>query len=359
MTTCILRASLTQVESTLRQAIALIGYRPQKAALFIKPNLSNAGPPGQGLYTDPLIVEALVRIFDTHEVVIGEGCVVGRSAAIAFQGTAYADLATHPRVSLLDLDEVKRYAAQWDFGVMRLPELLLSHEYINVAKMKTHIQTGVSLSLKNQKGLLLPVDKKRFHRKGLHSRIRALGSLVQPDLIIVDGIVALEGNGPWRFGTPVDMNLLIVGDDMVEVDNVCREIMGFAPEEAPHIPPMDELHTLGLPIEEVRRKFILDFPGYFTYHNLYEHISDSCSGCNISIYHAMKQLRSSWWGRVRFQLHAGRQRTDIIMGHPEKLPPNHGRIICLGDCTRLFAREHNLTFVAGCPPDPENLVRIF
>ncbi len=359
MTTCILRTTLTEVESTLRQALDLIGYRPQKSALFIKPNLCDAGPPGQGLYSDPLIIQALIRILDAREVVIGEGSVVGRNAALAFQGTAYADLAALDGVRLLDLDEAKRYGAQWDFGVIRLPELLRSHEYINVAKMKTHIQTGVSLSLKNQKGLLLPVDKKRFHRKGLHSRIRALGRLVQPRLVIVDAIVALEGNGPWRFGTPVEMGLLIIGDDMVEMDNVCREIMGFAPERAPHIPPMDELRTVGVPIEEVRRKFTLDFPGYFTYRNLYEHINDSCSGCNISIYHAMRRMRGSRWGRARFWLRADWQRTDIIMGHPEELPRDHGRIICLGDCTRRFARERDLVFVAGCPPDPEDLIRVF
>jgi uncharacterized protein (DUF362 family) len=359
VTTCILKTPLTEVESALREAIGLIGYRPQAQAYFIKPNLSDAGPAGQGLFSDPAIVEALVRILDSQQVVIGEGAVVGRSAAVAFEANGYTDIARRCGIELVDLNDAKRYSAQWDFGVIRLPELLLTHEYINVAKMKTHIQTGVSLSLKNQKGLLLPVDKKRFHRKGLHSRITALGQLVQPSLVIVDGIVALEGNGPWRYGTPVEMNLLVVGDDMVEVDNVCREIMGFAPEDCPHIPPMTDIKTVGVPIDEVRRKFVLDFPGYFTYRNLYEHVNDSCSGCNIAIYHAMRRLRKSAWGRARILLRAGLQRTDIIMGHAEEIPRGHGRIICLGDCTRRFAREHDLTFVEGCPPEPEALIRAF
>ena len=359
MTTCILRTTLAEVEPTLREAMELLEYRPQKPALFIKPNLGDAGPSGQGLFTDPTIVEALIRTLDSPEVVIGEGAVVGRSARAAFQANGYADVAARCGAELVDLNDAKRFIAQWDFGVIRLPELLQTHEYINVAKMKTHIQTGVSLSLKNQKGLLLPADKKRFHRKGLHSRIRQLGVLVQPSLVIVDAIVALEGNGPWRYGTPVEMNLLIVGDDMIEVDNVCREIMDFASEDCPHVPPMTDLRTLGVPIREVRRKFLLDFPGYFTYRNLYEHVNDSCSGCNIVIYHAMRHLRNSVWGRTRMRLRADLQRTDIVMGHAEEIPQGHGRVICLGDCTRRFAREHDLPFVPGCPPDPEALIRAF
>jgi uncharacterized protein (DUF362 family) len=78
-----------------------------------------------------------------------------------------------------------------------------------VAKLKTHIQTGVTLGLKNQKGLLLSEDKKRFHKRDLSGCIRAPSVVARPDLTLVDGIVGLEGDGPWRRGTPKEMNLLV------------------------------------------------------------------------------------------------------------------------------------------------------
>ena len=71
MTTCILKTPLTEVESALREAIDLTGYRSQAQAFFIKPNLSDAGPAGQGLFSDPAVVEALVRILDSQQIVIG------------------------------------------------------------------------------------------------------------------------------------------------------------------------------------------------------------------------------------------------------------------------------------------------
>ena len=166
--------------------------------------------------------------------------------------------------------------------------LVRTHEYVNIAKMKTHIQAGVTLGIKNQKGLLRFPDKKRFHMTGLDACIRLLAETVQPDLTIVDGIIALEGDGPWRFGTRKDAHLLVAGTDMVEVDNVCLRLMGFPPEHAPHIPHRETVETVGLSIDEARTPFAYNYSGHFRYKNLYEHITDSCSGCNWTLYGALE-----------------------------------------------------------------------
>jgi len=70
-------------------------------------------------------------------------------------------------------------------------------------------------------------------------------------LTVIDGIIALEGDGPWRYGTPKPMGLLVAGADLVEVDNVCLRVMGFPPEHAPHIPYRRTVDVVGLSIEEV------------------------------------------------------------------------------------------------------------
>ena len=57
-------------------------------------------------------------------------------------------------------------------------------------KMKTHLQSSVTLGIKNQKGLLLTKDKKVFHRMDIHDALRQLSSAARPDLTIVDGIIA-------------------------------------------------------------------------------------------------------------------------------------------------------------------------
>ena len=207
----------------------------------------------------PRIVEALVKRFAGREIVIGESCVIGYDALQTFQRTGYAELAERYGLKLVDLNQVDRYEVGWRYGTLKLPVYLQTHEYVNVAKLKTHIQAGVTLGLKNQKGLLLSEDKKRFHKLGLNDCIRALGEVVRPDLTLVDGIVGLEGDGPWRWGTPKEANLLVAGQDVVEVDNVCLRLMGFDHDHAPHIPPCDELDTIDLSINEARQDFAFDY----------------------------------------------------------------------------------------------------
>lgn len=360
MTVSIVQATLENVEAQVNQALDLIGYQPRKDAVCIKPNVPGPGPSDQGLFTDPRVVEALVKRFVGREIVIGESCVIGYDALRAFERTGYAELAERYGLDLVDLNQADRYEVEWRYGKLRLPVYLQTHEYINVAKLKTHIQTGVTLGLKNQKGLLLSADKKRFHKRDLNNCIRALGAVVRPDLTLVDGIVGLEGNGPWRWGTPRQANLLVAGQDVVEVDNVCLRLMGFDQQHAPHIPPRHELHTVGLTINQARQDFAFDYRGYIRYQNLYEHLTDSCSGCNWTLYGAMKEIKKSRWKRLKFLYRGVWRRVDLVMGHGlGGLPPGHGKVICVGDCARRYAKQHALPIATGCPPRPEDVAALF
>jgi len=358
MTVGIVRATLSTVDNSMAELMRLIGYEPRREALFIKPNVPDSGPRGQGLYTDPAVVGAFLKVFPGRTVVIGEGCTVGRDADIALRKNGYTALAERSAARLVNLDRTERFDVAWPYGRLKLPTYLRTHEYINIAKMKTHIQTGVTLGMKNQKGLLAPADKRRFHRTGLDECIRALGEVVQPALTIVDGIVALEGDGPWRYGRPLEMNVLVAGTDLGEVDNVCRQLMGFAPQHAPHIPLMPQVETVGLSIAEARRPFAFDYKGYFVYKNVYEHVNDSCSGCNWTLYYAFKAVKRSTWRRLKFRYRGVWRRLDIVMGHASELPSGHGKVICLGDCAREFAEEHGLPIARGCPPKAGEVLRL-
>ena len=354
----IVRSTLDTVDSSMADLLRLIGYEPRHEALFIKPNVPDAAPPGLGLYTDPAVVDAFLKCFPGRPTVIGEGCVVSRDADIALRKTGYAQVAEQHNAVLTNLDDAERTEIPWPWGHLRLPRYAFTREYVNVAKMKTHIQTGVTLGMKNQKGLLSQADKRKFHRLGLDDCIRALAEVVQPALTIVDGIVGLEGNGPWRYGRPRDMHVLVAGTDMVEVDNVCRELMGFAPQQAPHIPYMPDVATVGLGVEEAKQPFAFDYQGCFTYKNVHEHIHDSCSGCNWALYYAFRAMKGSRWRRLKFQYRGVWRRLDIVMGHASELPGGHGKVVCVGDCARDLAERHRLPLARGCPPDTEDILAL-
>lgn len=355
MTVAIVRATMETINESMAEAIRLIGYAPRKEAFFVKPNVADAGPVEQGVVTHPAVVEAFLRMWPGRPAVIGESGILGRDSRRALEYTGYRALAERLGAELMELEKTERFTVPWRNGEMRLPTLVRSHEYVNVAKMKTHVQAGVTLGMKNQKGLLQFADKKRFHMTGLDECIRLLAEVVQPDLTIVDGIIALEGDGPWRFGTRKDAHLLVAGADMVAVDNVCLRLMGFPPEHAPHIPLLEHTDTVGLSMEEARTPFAFNSKGHFRYKNLYEHFSDSCSACNWAVYGALREVKRSPVRRLKFLYRGTWRRLDVVMGHGPggELPAGYGRVVCIGDCARRYAQQHSLPVVRGCPPSPE------
>ena len=145
---------------------------------------------------------------------------------------------------------------------------------------------------------------------------------------------------------------------VVEVDNVCLQLMGFPPEHAPHIPPLREVPTVGLSLAEARNPFAYEFRGYFRYKNVYEHLHDSCSGCNWALYYAFREVKGSTWRRLKFQYRGVWRRLDIVMGHAHQMPSGHGKVICLGDCALKFAEEHGLPMARGCPPRAEDILQV-
>jgi uncharacterized protein (DUF362 family) len=352
----IVKADLHTVDEKVTEVLSLINYKPKREKIFIKPNVVNIRKPRTGVITHPRVVEALLKYFSNYEVVIGEGSLIGTRTKEVFEKTGYMFLAKQYGVQLIDLNEADRVAINWKYGSIRIPKILQTHEYINVPTMKTHIVTKVTLGMKNQKGLLSAADKMRFHKMGLHEPIKELARVVKPDVTLVDGIICVEGDGPGLSGKPKKMDLIIAGTDMIEVENVCCQIMGFDAKEIEHIPAVSIRETKGLTIDEARKPF-LRARSFHRKFNVYYHPFDGCSGCINSVGNGVRSLRSPiklakflYWGILR--------RLDFIAGSNPDLPEDADRVICVGNCAAKFAQEHGLPLLEGCPPDPRDVKKI-
>ena len=66
---------------------------------------------------------------------------------------------------------------------------------------------------------------------GKHSRCRRYGS---NPLVIADGIVAMEGNGPLN-GTSRPFGKIVLADDSVATDSTCVRLMGLDPGRIVHV----------------------------------------------------------------------------------------------------------------------------
>jgi uncharacterized protein (DUF362 family) len=349
MTVSIVRADLENVKTQVKALLDQLGYKPKKEEIFLKPNVVAPQPSETAVVTHIAVMEALLEYFAGRKIVIGEGSSCAQDTMTALTVAGYVDLAQRYHVELVDLGQVERQTVRWEYGNLKLPKLAFTHEYVNVPKMKTHVQTMVSLGMKNQKGLLANPTKKNFHIKHtLPEAIRALNQVVQPDLTVMDGILAIEGDGPGRAGRVKELGLLLAGQDVVEVDNAALQIMGFALGEVPHIPPRENVATVGLSLAEAKDPFLRAKDNYFNIGNASLFSMRACSGC----------LEAFAFGFIKSGIFRWTERVDVVAGIEARIPAEHGHLACFGKCTKKLAKTHKIVHIDGCPPQPEDVVKI-
>jgi len=361
----VLPATYRTVEAQIREALRLLAYRPRCPKILLKPNL--VAPPcwlpvggiPRAVVTDIRLIEALLRVFCGYEVTIAEGTPPScPSAGEVFERTGVAALARRYGARLVDLARAERFELPWAYGTLRLPALLQTHEYINVPKLKTHVVTRVSLGCKNQKGLLTGADKTHFHRDlDLHAAIRALVDAVQPALTLVDGILALEGPGP-TVGRSRRMRTLIASQDMRAVDVACCDLMSMPVETVAHLDRVP-YHPLGSTIEQMRQRF--DAPTETVVGKVHIHAAETrCSRCAQSLQYGLAARWRSPHHLLRSVWRALLERTDVITGQMEHVPPAAtGRLVCYGDCTRELAQRQGVLWVPGCPPSVQAQLKMY
>jgi uncharacterized protein (DUF362 family) len=146
----------------------------------------------------------------------------------------------------------------------------------SVPMMKTHVLATVTLGMKNLIGVY-PGTIYYSARSWLHDRAAEAHSpgiafeivdMVRANklgLVVVDGSMAMEGNGPTG-GSLVKMDLIIAGTNPLATDMVAAHVMGFEPQEVPTFvwanrvgmepASVGEIEVRGETLERVRRPFV-------------------------------------------------------------------------------------------------------
>ncbi len=235
--------------------------------VVIKPNLTGLrdGRVYPGQTTDVRVGEALIKAIKKAgncRLSFAEGLNDGG----LWQATGFSELADREGIALTNIAAGKFLPIQIDGLALkeyRFPEVIKGCDvFIDLPVMKTHRLTGISAGMKNLYGLLpFPRD---VHHGAAERVLPDLVAIRRPDLVVVDALVAMEGQGPLS-GSSVPMNLIIAGRDIVAVDAVCAAIMGFDPGQVPHLNyaherglgenDLKKIVIKGVPIEQVRRNF--------------------------------------------------------------------------------------------------------
>ena len=253
------------------KALDLINYKNALESydtVLIKVNFITTKTWDTGATTDPIVVEAIIKKLKDLpvKVYVVESDATITSADKAFEATGMKDMCRRNGVEWINLryvkDKVKLEIPNGEvLKTITVPRLVMESAVISAAKLKTHVDTDVTLGMKNMFGLLPDKFKGKYHMKGISKVIVDINTVLHPAVTVIDGFVGMEGNGPID-GTPVPMNLIIAGTDPVATDATAARIMGLNPYKITHIRKAyekgigkSEAEILGEKMENVQKKF--------------------------------------------------------------------------------------------------------
>ena len=222
-----------------------------------------------GATTDPVVVEAIVkRVADLGlEVFVVESDATITNADKAYVKTGMKEMCDRNGVKFVNLryvkDRVKIVVPGGEaLKTVTVPRLVVESAVVSAAKLKTHVNTDVTLGMKNMFGLLPDKFKAKYHAKGMSKVVVDINAVAKPVFTVVDGFVGMEGAGPID-GDPVRMDLIVAGKDVVAVDATCCRIMGFDPHKVKHVwrgferglGEVDDITVVGEKVEDVMHMF--------------------------------------------------------------------------------------------------------
>ncbi|HEX7372723.1 MAG TPA: DUF362 domain-containing protein [Thermodesulfobacteriota bacterium] len=357
---------LKEVRKMMAELFSLIGPAPKiiprGSRVLIKPNLTaEENLWERGILTGPVFMQALVEEVQKarpEEVIIAEAIAIGLNTKKAFAANGYEEMARATGARLLDLydgefEEIKTPAGGLLKSVRVSREVLRADFFINAPVLKTHFASTLTAAMKNLKGTTTYDEKKRFHYLGLNKAFTELNAVLKPHLNVVDGLIAMEGDGPIA-GTPVGLNMLMAGTDAVAVDTIAARIMGIDPTEVLSLclaqgmglGVWDEkdITVLGRSIEEVRRPFTRACAPLAGDTEKVRFLNgQACNACPNGLRIAMGRLKAA--GISLEKLPA----VEISMGYEARLSGSAGYVqLPIGNCQKQY--KHLPNYVPGCPP---------
>ncbi|MBI5155102.1 DUF362 domain-containing protein [Candidatus Poribacteria bacterium] len=217
---------------------------PPGARVLLKPNFVRAMAPESGGVTHPAFIAAvaeLVREAGAGEILVGDSPAFG-SAAGAAARIGLRELLVPSGARIIEFQAVRRVHEGLQGGVFRAlslsGEALDADVLINLPKAKAHCQMVLTGAVKNLFGCipgrrkalmhcLVKNDRYLFGRM-LVDNARSLGA----ELHLLDGVVAMEGQGPAN-GTPRPWGWILAAADPFALDRVMAAALGYQLDEVP------------------------------------------------------------------------------------------------------------------------------
>ena len=234
-----------QVLESVKKGIELLGG----ISLFVKP--------GEKIVLKPNILVGIdaEKCVTTHPTVFGAvGQLCQAAGAKVYYGDSPSFGKNEPNLRKAGLkqvgDELGFIIADFDAGrevshkdALLVKKMVLANGVldndglISLPKLKTHGLVRFTGAVKNQFGCVPGLLKGQYHVKlpdpfDFAAMLVDINTYIKPRLYVMDGIMAMEGNGP-RSGKPKQLNVLLLSADPIAIDAVACRIIDVNPEIVP------------------------------------------------------------------------------------------------------------------------------
>ena len=269
-----------QAEGAIRALVEQMGgmgrfVRPGER-IVLKANLLRAAPPESAICTHPAVVEAVAKLVKeaggTPVICDSPGGALHKEAVLRslYEKTGMAAAAAAAGAEL-SMDSSTRTVSLPEGKVLRQAEIITpvaeADGVIDLCKMKTHVLMSMTGAVKNLFGVIPGLSKVGYHATHPDHATFAdvlldLTGYVKPRLSLMDGILAMEGDGPGSSGTPRQAGLLLASANPLALDTAAGAIMNLPRQDNPvllaaerrGLTPcrMEDVELIGGTVEELR-----------------------------------------------------------------------------------------------------------
>jgi len=235
---------------------------PHVDEILLKPNLTGMCIREANTHYEAVetVIEFISERFPwVSKILVGEGSGGafwrGKSTWEVFNCMGYEKLKEFPKVSLINFDEGP-HPLEVEVDTIHGKDKLSFYDIgkrfvISIALPKTHDVGVATGGLKNMMGLVHPSERIKIHGllyddvgeerydyldmvKRIHINLRNFLRKVIPDLVIIDGLYGMEGDGPVM-GEPIFHGFALASWDPIAADSATFSLMGFEPKDVGYL----------------------------------------------------------------------------------------------------------------------------
>lgn len=229
------------------QSMPIVKTWTKDTKVLLKPNLLSKSNPDKAITTHPEVVRGVITALKKRgitQITLADsagGLYNPKQTKALYQGTGMKKMGEEEGIHLYSDCISKEVPVKGKVvsAFTILEPALEADVIINLPKFKTHVMTGMTAGCKNMFGCIPGLEKSQWHtrfpqREPFGDMLIDLYQVLPPTISILDGILAMEGDGPGG-GSPRPLGILLSSENTLQLDLAVAEMMGFSGSTIPYL----------------------------------------------------------------------------------------------------------------------------